>query len=449
MLMELQLVWRSAAARWAVLIAAAITAMALALGTANVSALDRAAKRAVAAEAATLAEQRQSAADAPLDAGMFAYRTFFAVPLPPAPGAWFNLGDTLAQPPVQRIRMLGLQGQVHDGTGGNPATLAAGAFDAAFVVAVLLPLLAVALLAPLAAEEREARRDGLLAALVASPRRFWLRRVAARGLFVLAPVLLPIAIALVVLGASPVFALGALGGSLLYGIGWIALFASLALRGRGGSDAVAARLLALWALAVLVLPTLGGLALDRAAPPVPGSAIALAQRQAVNDAWDLPKRDTFEAFFETHPEWRGTPEVTGRFHWKWYFAFQHVADRRVEPLLDEAAGARETRQQSRTALGFALPTVALQNLFDGLSDQGIEGGAARLAAASAFHDRLRVAMYPLLFTERPLTVEAMDALPRPQATRRELRHRPAAWGALGAFALLGLGLLWRASRRLG
>jgi ABC-2 type transport system permease protein len=380
---------------------------------------------------------------------MFAYGTFFAVPMPPAEGAWFNLGDTLAQPPVQRIRMLGLQGQVHDGTGGNPAALAAGAFDAAFVVAVLLPLLAVALLAPLAAEEREARRDGLLAALVVSPRRFWLRRVAARGLLVLAPVLLPIAVALAVLGASPAFALGALGGTLLYGIGWIALFAALALRGQGGSDAVAARLLALWALAVLVLPTLSGLALDRAAPPVPGSDIALAQRQAVNDAWDLPKRDTFDAFFETHPEWRDTPEVTGRFHWKWYFAFHHVADGRVAPLLAKAAAARAARQQARTALGFALPTVALQNLFDGLSDQGVEGGEARFAAARGFHDALRVSMYPLLFNERPLTAEALDALPRPEAARRELRHRPAAWGALAGFALLGLGLLWRSSRRLG
>lgn len=449
MLMELQLVWRSAAARWAIIAVAAITTLALTFGVANVAALERAAERAVAVERAALAQQRQAAASAPLDAGMFAYRTFFAVPMPPAEGAWFNPGDTLAQAPVQRIRMLGLQGQVHDGTGANPAALAAGAFDAAFVVAVLLPLLAVALLAPLAAQEREARRDGLLAALVASPRRFWLRRIAARGVLVLAPVLLPIAVALVALGASPAFALGALGGSLLYGLGWIALFAALALRGRDSSDAVAARLLALWAVAILVLPTLGGLALDRSAPPVPGSSIALAQRQAVNAAWDLPKRDTFDAFFEAHPEWRDTPEVTGRFHWKWYFAFHHVADLGVEPLLAEAAAAREARHRARTLLGFALPTVALQTLFDGMSDQGIEGGEARFAAAREFHDRLRVAMYPPLFNEQPLTAADLDALPRPQAAQRGLRHRPAAWGALGAFMLLGFGLLWRASRRIG
>lgn len=302
---------------------------------------------------------------------------------------------------------------------------------------MLLPLLAVALLAPLAAEEREARRDGLLAALVVSPRRFWLQRIAARGLLVLAPVMVPIAIALAVIGASPAFALGVLGGSLLYGIAWIALFAALALRSRGGSDAVAARLLALWALAVLVLPTVGGLLLDRIAPTVPGSAIALAHRQAVNDAWDQPKRDTFEAFFEAHPEWRATPEVTGRFHWKWYFAFHHVADRRVEPLLAEAKASREVRQQARSALGLMLPTVALQNLFDGLSDQGIEGGDARAAAARHFHDRLRRAMYPYLFEERPLSAGDLDTLPRPQAAQRSLRHRPAAWGR------------WRASRFWG
>lgn len=448
MLMEFRLLWRSAALRWAVLAATMLTTLALALGIVNVAALERAAERAVATSEAALANQRLAAASTPLDTGMFAYGTFFTVPMPPAPGAWFNPGDTLAQAPAQRIRMLGLQGQAHDGTGGNPAALAAGAFDAAFVIAVLLPLLAVALLAPLAAEEREARRDGLLAALVVSPRRFWLQRIAARGLLVLAPVMVPIAIALAVIGASPAFALGVLGGSLLYGIAWIALFAALALRSRGGSDAVAARLLALWALAVLVLPTVGGLLLDRIAPTVPGSAIALAHRQAVNDAWDQPKRDTFEAFFEAHPEWRATPEVTGRFHWKWYFAFHHVADRRVEPLLAEAKASREVRQQARSALGLMLPTVALQNLFDGLSDQGLEGGDARAAAARHFHDRLRRAMYPYLFEERPLSAGDLDTLPRPQAAQRSLRHRPAAWGALAGFALLGLGLLWRASRRL-
>ncbi|MGL6291013.1 MAG: DUF3526 domain-containing protein, partial [Silanimonas sp.] len=337
----------------------------------------------------------------------------------------------------------------HDGTGGTPAARAVGAFDAAFVVAVLLPLLALAVLAPLVSEEREARRDGLLAALVTTPRRFWLQRVVARSVFIVVPVLLPIIAALLATGSTLAFGLSILGGVMLYALGWVGLFAALALRLRGSCDAVAARLVVVWALAALMLPALGGLALDRVAPVVPGSAIAMAHRDAVNSAWDQPKATTFNAFFEHHPEWRATPPVTGRFHWKWYYAFHHVADRRVEPLLVEAASAMRQRQRARDALGLLLPTVALQNLFDGLSDQGIEGDAARHAAARAFHDRLRLAFYPFVFEERPIGAADIAALPTPEPSQRALRHRPAAWGALALFALLGLSGLWLGARRIG
>ena len=357
--MEFRLLWRSPLLVAAALATLLATTFALWAGIAQVQHLDATMREAVAVETRVLEERCAEAAAAPLDAGMFGYGTWFAVPHPTAPGAWFNLGDTASQPSVQRIRLLGLQGQLHDGTGGNPAARAAGAFDAAFVVAVLLPLLAVAVFAPLAAEEREARRDGLLAALVASPRTFWLRRVAARGTLVLLPVLGPMVVALIIMDASPAFAVGVLGGVALYALGWIGLCAALALRWPGGSDTVAARLVALWALAALVLPALGGLALDRVAPTVPGSTIALAHRDAVNSAWDKPKDHTFEAFFAHHPEWRGTPPVIGRFHWKWYYAFHRVADRRVEPLLAEAASAKRARQHARDALGVLLPTVAL------------------------------------------------------------------------------------------
>ncbi|GAB3741138.1 DUF3526 domain-containing protein [Silanimonas algicola] len=447
--MEFRLLLRSPLLIAATVAATLVTTLALLAGIAQVRHLDATMRDALAFDAQALADARSKAASMPLDAGMFGYGMRFAVPHPAAPGAWFNLGDTLAQSPVQRLRLLGLQGQVHDGTGGNPAARAAGAFDAAFVVAVLLPLLAVAVFAPLAAEEREARRDALLAALVARPRTFWARRIAARGTLVLMPVLGPIAIALIAMGAPPSFGIGVLGGTTLYALGWIGICASLALRLGGSSDAVAARLFTLWALAALVLPAFGGLVLDRIAPPVPGSAIALAHRDSVNGAWDRPKSETFEAFFAHHPEWRGTPPVTGRFHWKWYFAFHLVADRRVEPLLAEAAAAKRDRQRSRDALGWVLPTVALQNLFDGLSDQGIEGDAARQRAARDFHDRLRIAFYPFVFEERLIGASDLAALPAPAPSVRELRHRPAAWGALGIFALLGLGALWRPARRVG
>ncbi|WP_200843585.1 DUF3526 domain-containing protein [Pantoea sp. 18069] len=31
-----------------------------------------------------------------------------------------------------------------------------------------------------------------------------------------------------------------------------------------------------------------------------------AQRQAVHGAWDMPREDTMERFFASHPEWKDT-----------------------------------------------------------------------------------------------------------------------------------------------
>jgi ABC-2 type transport system permease protein len=55
---------------------------------------------------------------------------------------------------------------------------------------------------------------------------------------------------------------------------------------RWSSVANAASLVALWLVLVLVLPTLGHVVINRVIPVDQGAEIALAQREAVNHAWD-------------------------------------------------------------------------------------------------------------------------------------------------------------------
>src|SRR3989475_8358996 len=65
-------------------------------------------------------------------------------------------------------------------------------------------------------------------------------------------------------------------------------------------------LMGCWAVLTLVLPTLANAALSRAIPVSQGVELMLAQRQTVHGAWDLPREQTMERFFRSHPEWRDT-----------------------------------------------------------------------------------------------------------------------------------------------
>jgi hypothetical protein len=47
----------------------------------------------------------------------------------------------------------------------------------------------------------------------------------------------------------------------------------------------------------------GRAAIDRAVPLPSGADIIMTQREAGNDAWDLPKAATMDAFVERHPQW--------------------------------------------------------------------------------------------------------------------------------------------------
>ena len=59
------------------------------------------------------------------------------------------------------------------------------------------------------------------------------------------------------------------------------------------------------------------------------------QREAVNDAWDLPKSSTMEQFYESQPEWSDSSPLGDDFHWKWYYAFQQVGDETAADLAGE------------------------------------------------------------------------------------------------------------------
>ena len=157
----------------------------------------------------------------------------------------------------------------------------------------------------------------------------------------------------------------------------------------------------------LLIPAAANAVITRAIPV----AKAVAQREAVDRSWDIPKNEVFRPFFVKRPEWSDTPPVTGRFHWKWYYAMHEMGDDSVAPQLAEYRRALAQRQAWTERLGWVSP-AAVQTLVHRVADTDLQAHLAHQDSISAFHDRLKIFYSPYLFEERPFDRPEFATLPR-------------------------------------
>jgi ABC-2 type transport system permease protein len=379
------------------------------------------------------------------EAGYAAYSTPHLTVNPPAPLAFAAIGQRDVQPYALRVRLLGLHSQLYESESINPELAAAGRFDFAFVLVYLAPLFVIALMHDLVSGEREAGRLRLVNSLPMPAARLWRRRIALRFGLVLAALLLPFALGAAIAGAGLTGAVLVAACAALYLAFWFGIAAAVAALVRT-SAAGAAVLLAVFVVLTLVLPTFVNGAIGRAVPVSKGAELALAQRQEVHNGWDLPKGETMMKFFRTNPEWRDTAPVTGRFHWKWYYAMQQAGDDAVAGRAGDYRAALMAREDWTRASGWLLPSVAVQVLLHRLADTDLQGQLGYQDRVAAFHTQLRRFFYPYIFNDRPFGPAEFAQLPAYNAV-------PALGGvavpALAALALLAGAGLAAGAMRLG
>jgi ABC-2 type transport system permease protein len=198
---------------------------------------------------------------------------------------------------------------------------------------------------------------------------------------------------------------------LAYLLFWVAL-AALAGRLRWSSVTNAATLAAAWLVLVLIAPTLANVAIDAAIPVDQGAEIALAQREAVNHAWDIPRDDTMRRFYARHPEWADSAPLGPEFHYKWYLAFHQNGDESVARRVRAYRSGLEARDAAGRALGWVLPSVGVQALLTRLARTDLTAQFAYQDRIRAFHQRLRTFYYDYLFHDRPFGKADFDRAPR-------------------------------------
>ncbi len=444
---EWRLLWRSRLALAGLLLLLTLSSLAVVSGLSEVSRQQQ-----TIARLADLQQQEMTAQQARLthkgDAGSAAYYTFIATWDEPSDAAFLALGLRDIAPYVLRVRALALQAQLHDGETFNPELALAGRFDFAFVLVYLAPLILIALLYDLVSGERHAGRLATLLALPGAARNLWLRRAALRSVLVFACLCLPMLGGALASGTAAATCAVVLFTVFAYIAFWTGLALIVATRG-SSSIANATALMGCWAVLTLVLPTIGNAALTQSVPVRQGVELMLAQRQAVHGAWDLPREETMQQFFHSHPQWQHTEALPPGFHWKWYYAFQQLGDESIAPQVAAYRESLLTRQRWSEHLGWLLPGVGVQAIMHRAAASDLLAQLAYQDAVAAFHAQLRNYYYPYLFNERRFEAEDFARLPRFQPAPADGKVPAVSLLALAIVAGLAVMFGVHAGRRLG
>lgn len=357
------------------------------------------------------AADRESALATQEDWGGAAYYAFHLTYAPPSDFAFAAMGQRDSSPWKHRIRMLALEGQINEADTRNADFGLVGRFDFAFLAASVAPLLLILLLYDLRSSERTARRHDLLVATSGKAAMLWFPRALVRASALAILLLLPLwgaalfqGTALSIIGQASLMVVG----SLL--VWWIII--ELVSRINASSSILLTSLIGVWLALAIVIPAISKAAIEANNPLPDGGEILLLQRETVNDAWDLPKEATMEAFNEHYPDWTDISTIDDKFQWNWYYAFQQVGDQTAAPLVQQYRDARLARDQQAGAVSLLSPTSFVERAFERLAGTDAASMMAYEKAVRDFHAELRAFHYPLLFPEAPYDPELLADLPK-------------------------------------
>jgi ABC-2 type transport system permease protein len=405
---ETRLLLRSRLAGIALVLLAVLSTAAVIAGMAEV-ARQRAAIAAIAPAQAEDIAAIASYVDREKDAGSAAYYSFHPTWDAPAPLAFAAIGMRDVAPYILRVRALGIEAQIYDGDCFNPELALPGRFDFAFVLVFLAPLFAIALFHDLKSGEREAGRARMLDAMPGAG-RLWLRREVVRFALLLAVLVVPFTVGALLSGVGVGAIVAIVAVAAAYLLFWIGLAGLVSRLGRG-STANAATLAGLWLVLVLVIPTLANVVINRALPVDEGARIALAQRENVHHAWEIPREETMRRFYASHPQWADSAPLPIGFHYKWYFAFHQNGDESVAARVKAYRAGLERRAAAANALGWVLPSVGVQALLTRLAHTDLAAQLAYQDRIRDFHQRLRDFYYGYMFRDRPFGKENFPRAP--------------------------------------
>ena len=343
--------------------------------------------------------EREIVAEGQSDWGSAAYYSFHLTYDEPSEFAFAALGHRDMAPWKHRIRMLALEGQIYETDTSNPDFALIGRFDFAFVVSLLAPLFLILILHDSRSRELAAGRLNLLEA-TSQGQNLWYYRSSLRTLFLWIVLVVPLIIGGLLEGSSWTTLIMASLAVLAHLVFWWLVGAFVSQK-KWISSINLISLLGVWILLAIVAPVAIKAGVNSAVSVPDGGDILLTQREAVNDAWDLPKEATFDPFAERHPELAEHAKTDSTFEWKWYYAFQQVGDQKAEELSKAYFDGRMERDRIAGAVSWLTPPILVQRLFQTLALTDQTSALAYESQIRAYHGELRAFYYELMFPDVP------------------------------------------------
>ncbi|MCM2680719.1 DUF3526 domain-containing protein [Echinimonas agarilytica] len=358
---------------------------------------------------------RQSVLAKQSDYGSAAYYSFHLTYSTPSAFAFSAMGQRDIYPWKHRVRMLAIEGQIYETDAGNPELSFLGRFDFAFLVSVLMPLFVIFLLHDLRSAEREAGRYDLLVTTAGRQQSLWIARAfilcSTLGVALLIPLIISALITQVSLVSMSQIVLVVIGHLIFWAL-LAFVFSASKLAIKQSSAQIASVLLSIWLVVTVLVPVVSDLAIDEMVHSPSGGDIVLTQREAVNDAWDLPFAATWDEFLKVHPQWKDNTEMSSQFEWKWYYAFQQVGDQKANSLSQAYRSATLEKDRLAGLFAFVSPPMLTQRLMSSIAETDTLAAMRYEQKVRDYHQALRLFYYPLLFTESDFDLDEMSELPQ-------------------------------------
>lgn len=326
----------------------------------------------------------------------------------------------------------------------SPLALAAGRFDAGFLVVLLLPLFVLALGYNVVAQERE---SGRLKLAQVQGRNLG-SRLLVRLLLRVSPAFLVLGVIVAVAAWLGVpagrLALWGLAGALylLVWTGITAIIAALPHR----SELVALIAAGSWlALAVLV-PAIGG-GIARVASPTPSAFQAINGARAAEVEANRRLMENLKSYVSDHPELATGDASKDDWAAKLYVS-QLAVEKDIAPALAGQREARERQAELTSLLRFLSPTSAVDEVMTLAAGTGAIRQQAYVDQASGFLAEWRETLSPMIFAQARMTPDRIDALPKFAFHEIDLPAVPLA-ASLGYLILLAAILLSWGARSIG
>lgn len=337
--------------------------------------------------------------------------------LPPSSLGGLSLGQADLHPFSAEIRLFTSRSTLFTNTNlENPAVLATGRFDLAFVLMSLLPLFLLAFTYNLLSAERE---GGTLAMVLSQPvalRSLLAGKLLVRGAAVLVPaVLIAWGGTIIAAGRLPagdeMVLFGMLAVAVLaYGLFWLAVAAMVTARG-ASSATNAVALGGLWLFLVVLVPSILNVVVRTALPPPSRPELANQARSTLVAA-ERRGKQVLGDFYTLHPDMKpagGGGASDGTLQ---YWAVMKQAELEVAPVMARFEENLSKQQQLVSACQFLSPAIALQEMLNEISGNSTARHRHFRLQATEHLEKWHELMAPRLFRDVAFVAADYDWIPR-------------------------------------